>query len=316
MTLVMSPASIASGSTRAPAALAPLALVGSMTSVCLGASFAHALFPVAGAAGTVTLRIAIAALLLVALRRPWRHPLSRRDAIGIALYGLVLGLMNLCFYMAIRTLPLGLAIAIEFVGPLAVALSASRRTLDFVWIALAGAGLVLLTPLAGASALDPIGVAFALAAAVFWALYILCGQRIGHLDGGQAVSLGLCVGALVVLPFGIAGAGSALFDPALLVSGTLVAVLSSALPYSLEIFALRHLPRQTFGVLLSLEPAIGALVGLALLGQHLSLVQGAAIACVVAASAGTTLGLRRGRRTGQPASGPKSVGHATRRQPV
>ena len=264
----------------------------------------------------MTLRIAIAALLLVALRRPWRHPLSRRDAMGIALYGLVLGLMNPCFYMAIRTLPLGLAIAIEFVGPLAVALSASRRALDFVWIALAVTGLALLTPLAGASALDPTGVAFALDAAVFWALYILYGQRIGHLDGGQAVSLGLLVGALVVLPFGIAGAGAALLDPSLLVNGALVAVLSSALPYSLEIFALRHLPRQTFGVLLSLEPAIGALVGFALLGQHLSLLQGAAIACVVAASAGTTLGLRRGRRVPERLSGGDHVGHATRRQPV
>ena len=286
--------------TATPGALAPLALVGSMTSVCLGATFAHAMFATVGAAGTTTLRITIAALILVALRRPWRHRLSRRDAGRIALYGAMLGLMNLCFYMSIRTVPLGLAIAIEFTGPLAVALAASRRVLDLAWIALAILGVTLLLPLHGvASALDPAGIAFALMGAVFWAAYIITGQRLSHLDGGQAVSLGLAIGALAVLPFGLVAAGRTLLDPGLLATGIVVAVLSSAVPYSLEIFALRHLPRQTFGVLLSLEPAIGALVGLVLLGQHLWPVQWAAIACIVAASVGTTLAVRRHRLAGR-----------------
>jgi inner membrane transporter RhtA len=277
--------------------LAPLALLGSMTSVCLGATFAHAMFATAGAAGTTSLRIALAALMLAALRRPWRQRLAPRDLGRIALFGTVLGLMNLCFYMAIRSVPIGLSIAIEFVGPLAVALLASRRALDLVWIALAVAGLVLLLPLHGLGAgLDPVGVGFALTAACFWAAYIVTGQRLAHLDGGQAVSLALAIGALAVLPFGVIGAGRTLLDPSLLAIGLVVALLSSAVPYSLEIFALRHLPRQTFGVLLSLEPAIGALVGLAFLGQHLRPVQWAAIACIVAASAGTTLAGRRSRR--------------------
>lgn len=285
--------------TVAPGALAPLALLGSMMSVCLGASFAKAMFATAGAAGTTSLRITLAALILIALRRPWRQPLARRDAGRIALFGAVLGLMNLCFYMSMRTIPMGLAIAIEFVGPLAVALFASRRALDLVWIALAVLGLALLLPLRGfAGALDPVGVGFALTAACFWAAYIVTGQRLAHLDGGQAVSLALAVGAVAVLPFGLVGAGRTLLDPGLLASGIVVAVLSSAVPYSLEIFALRHLPRHTFGVLLSLEPAIGALVGLALMGQHLQPMQWAAIACIVAASIGTTLAVRRSRIAG------------------
>ncbi len=289
------------------------ALVASMVSLCLGTAVARQLFPSVGAAGTVTFRIVIAALILVALRRPWRHGISRRDAAAVAMYGIVLGLLNLMFYMAIRTIPLGLAIAIEFTGPLAVALASSRRALDFAWIGLAAAGLALLLPVGeGARALDPVGVAYALGAAVCWALYILCGKRIGHLDGGQAVAIGLSVGALCVLPFGIAGAGAALLDPRFIAVGVIVAILSSAVPYSLEIYALRKLPRQTFGVLLSLEPAIGSLAGLALLGQHLGTVQWLAIACIIAASAGCTLSARRAQRVAPSA---RPLNHAVRRAP-
>lgn len=273
------------------------AMLGSMVSLMIGTSFAKHLFPAVGAPGTITFRIGIAALILVALRRPWRHRLSRQDIGAVALYGIVLGAMNLMFYMSLRTIPIGLAIAIEFAGPLTVALVASRKPFDFVWVGLAVLGLGLLLPLrGGATALDPTGVAFALGAAVFWGLYIIFGQRVGHLAGGQAVAIGMSVAALFVLPFGIASAGRALLDPTLLASGAVVAILSSAVPYSLEIYALRHLPRQTFGVLLSLEPAIGSLAGLAILGEHLTPVEWLAIVCVMAASAGSAVGLHRARR--------------------
>lgn len=285
------------------AGLAPVAaLVGSMTSLCVGTSYARTLFDAAGAAGTTAFRVGLAALLLNLLRRPWRRPLSRRDLRDVAIYGMVLGLLNLQFYLAIRTVPLGLTIAIEFAGPLAVALLSSRRLVDLVWVALAVTGLALLLPFGGGTApLDPLGVAFALGAAACWALYILRGQRIGHLDGGQAVAIGMAVAALVVVPVGIASAGRTLLDPALVAAGAVVAVTSSALPYSLELYALRKLPRQTFSVLLSLEPAIGSLAGLVLLGQHLTLVQWLAMACIIFASAGATLGVRR--RAGPPVTG-------------
>ncbi len=271
-----------------PALLPVLALVGGSLSLTLGASFAKGLFPVVGAAGTTSFRTAFAAILLLALWRPWRLPLSRRDAGAIAAYGAVLGLMNLLFYMALRTIPLGVAIAIEFVGPLAVAVAASRRRADYLWIGFAVVGLLLLLPLdATGPRLDPVGVAYALGAAVCWALYIVFGQRAGSVHGGQATSLGMTVAALVVFPFGLAQAGTALFDPSLLLAGLGVAVLSSALPYSLEMFALTRLPKQAYGVLLSMEPAVGAVVALVLLGEALSPLQWGAIACIMTASIGT-----------------------------
>ena len=279
------------------------ALVAGIVSLCVGTAFAKHLFPAVGAAGTTAYRVGFAALLLCAFWRPWRWRLSARDAGTLALYGAVLGAMNLLFYLSLRTIPLGIAVAIEFTGPLAVALLASRRLADFLWIGLAALGLaLLLLPgwLAAAPAamqpLDPTGLACVLGAALCWALYIVFGQRAGRLHGGQAVSLGMAVAALVVLPFGVAQAGAALFDLPLMGLGLAVAILSSALPYSLEMVALKRLPRQTFGVLLSLEPAIAALAALAILGERLSLSEGFAIACIVAASAGSTLSAARARR--------------------
>lgn len=277
--------------TRAAGSLArPIAaLFGSMISLTIGTSIAKQLFPIVGAPATVALRIALAALVLGLVWRPWRRPLGAPDIAGIALYGLVLGAMNTMFYMALRTIPLGLAIAIELTGPLAVALLASRHKLDLVWIALAGLGLALLLPLpTQASALDPAGIAFALGAAICWGLYIVFGKRIGHLHGGQVVALGLATATLVTLPLGLATAGLALASPGVLATGLVVALLSSAIPYSLEIYALKHLPKQTFGLLLSLEPAFGALAAMILLGETLTAGQWAAIACIVAACAGNT----------------------------
>lgn len=293
------PASDGGGAPLSASALAATAaLVGSIVSLCVGTSFAKSLFESVGAQGVTALRVTIAALLLSAVWRPWRAGWSRTDLGAVALFGAVLGAMNLMFYMALRTVPLGITIAIEFSGPLAVALASSRRPLDLVWIALAIAGLGLLLPIGhGAVSLDPVGVAYALGAALAWALYIVLGSRLGRLHGGRTIAVAMTFAALLALPFGIAHAGVALIDPHVLLFGLGVAVLSSAIPYSLEIFALPRLPRQTFGVLLSLEPAAGALSGLAILGERLSRPEWIAIGCIVLASAGAAFGAARTRAT-------------------
>lgn len=267
-----------------------LALLGSMSSIQVGAALAQHLFPAVGALGTTALRVGLAALILLAIRRPSLTGLDRAGVRPLVLYGASLGLMNLCFYLALRTIPLGVAVAVEFIGPLVVAAASHRSRLDILWLALAAGGLALLAPL-GRQALDPVGLLLALGAGVFWGLYILFGQAAGKIGEGAASALGMGVAALVVIPFGALSAGGRLLDPALLPLGLTVAVLSSALPYSLEMFALTRLPRSTFGTLMSLEPAVGALSGFLLLGQQLSLRQGGAIAAIILASAGAALSL-------------------------
>jgi inner membrane transporter RhtA len=265
-----------------------LAVLGSVIALGIGTSWAKQwLFPVVGAQGTTAVRVGLSAVLMLLLWRPWRWHLSRTDAKAIALYGVALGGMNLMFYMSLRTLPFGLAVAIEFSGPLAVAIWSSRRAVDFVWVALAIAGLAMLLPLGiSASALDPVGLLFALAAAVCWALYIVFGKRAGHLHAGHTVSLGLLMAA-------IAHAGAALLTPSVLLIGLAVAAVSSAIPISLEMMALKRLPKETFGIMISMEPAVAALLALVLLGEHLSLVQWLAIGCIVAASMGSAFTARR-----------------------
>ena len=271
----------------------------SMVSYQCGASLAKHLFPQVGAQGATAYRLGLSALILLLWRRPWRRSgtsqdTGRRDWRALWGYGLSMGAMNLVFYMSLRTIPLGIAVALEFTGPLALALFGSRRLLDFVWIALVVAGLALLLPLRGQMhALDPVGVMYALAAGVGWALYIVLGKKAGAAHGADAVTLGTSVGALLAIPFGIAHAGSALLSPALLPYALGVAVLSSALPYSLEMVALTRLPARTFSTLLSLEPAIAALAGVALLGERLSLLQWLAIVTIIVAAAGTALSVRR-----------------------
>lgn len=267
-----------------------LALLAGMVSLAVGTSFAKTLFPVVGAEGTSTLRVGLSALVLVAIWRPWRFRLTRADAGRVLLYGLVLGLMNLSFYMSLRTIPLGLAIAIEFAGPLTLALIHARRLIHFVWIGCAAAGLLMLLPVwSGVHSLDPVGVAYAAAAGVCWALYIVFGKRLSHMHAGQSVALGMSTAALVIAPFGLAAAGVSLLAPGVLLFGLCVALASSAIPYSLEMIALRHIPKRTFGVLLSGEPAIGALAGLALLHEQLSGLQWLAVAAIVTASIGAAL---------------------------
>ena len=259
-------------------------------SICIGTSFAKQLFPVIGAEGTTTLRLGFSALMLLAAWRPWRKRLTARAAGAVALYGVTLGALNLLFYLALRTIPFGVAVAIEFAGPLTVATLASRRPVDALWIGFAvlGLGLLLSGQIGpGLGRLDPVGLACAGGASLAWALYIVFGQRAGRVRGPDAVALGTTMAALVVLPFGVAHAGAALFRPALLPLGLGVALLSSALPFSLEMYALQRLPRQTFGVLLSVEPAVAALAGLLVLGEALSVAQWTGIACVVLASLGS-----------------------------
>ncbi len=283
-----------------------LAVLGSVTALGIGTAWAkHWLFPAVGAQGTPALRVGFSALLVLLLWRPWRWHLSRADAKSVVLYGAALGGMNLMFYMSLRTLPFGLAVSIEFAGPLAVAIWSSRRAVDFVWVLLAIAGLGLLLPLGlNGSMLDPVGVAYALGAAVFWALYIVFGKRAGHLHAGHSVSLGLLVAALVGVPVGVAHAGAALLSPSLLLIGVAVAAVSSAVPISLEMMALKRLPKEAFGIMISMEPAVAALVAMALLSEHLSAVQWLAIGCIMAASMGSALTARASAAPGaapQPA---------------
>ena len=267
-----------------------LALMGSLVSLAVGTSFAKSLFPALGAEGTTAYRLVFAMLMLMAVFRPWRRRWVWADALPLGLYGVTLGVMNLLFYSAIKTIPFGVAIALEFTGPLAVAVWTSKKASDWLWVTLAVVGLALLLPLPGgdaATALDPMGVFFAFTAGVCWALYIVFGQRVALRYGGMATPMGMLAAALVVAPIGVAHAGSALLNPQWLLAGLAVALLSSAIPYALEMFALNHLPKNTFSILLSLEPAVGALAGWLVLAEHLTLFQGLAIAMVMAASMGT-----------------------------
>ena len=266
-----------------------------MLSIQFGASLAKQLFPLAGAAGVTAIRVFFAAVILMILWRPWRFRIAKKDLIVIAGYGASLGFMNLFFYLALERIPLGIAVALEFTGPLAIALWLSRRALDLVWAVLAALGIWFILPHAGPEqALDIGGILLALAAGVFWALYILLGQKAGKdLHGGHVAAIGMSFAALVTLPFGFIFNGREILNPELLPMGILVAVLSSALPYSLEMQALKHIPAKTFGVLMSVEPAIAAMMGLIFLREQLTVLQWIAIFCVIAASAGSTLTARR-----------------------
>jgi inner membrane transporter RhtA len=213
---------------------------------------------------------------------------SARELRVIVCYGVALGCMNFFFYLSLRSIPLGIAVALEFTGPLALAMAASRRAIDFLWILLAALGLLaLLPPGVGSARLDPTGVGCGLAAGVCWALYIFFGRKAGAAHGGQTTAWGMVIGAILIVPIGIAQSGAQLFSPAILPTVLGVALLSSALPYSLEMLAMPRLPTRTVGVLMSLDPALGALSGLCFLGEHLSWIQWLAIASIMAASAGS-----------------------------
>lgn len=265
-----------------------------MASIQTGASLAKTLFPLVGAQGTTSLRLIFASIILLLVLKPWRARFTAKSLRTVFIYGIALGGMNFLFYMSLRSVPLGIAVALEFTGPLAVALFSSRKPLDFVWIALAAVGLLLLIPIGQENAnLDLTGVAYALGAGVCWAAYILFGQKAGEDNGIQTAALGVLIAAIFIAPIGVVHAGSALWDISLIPTAIAVAILSTALPYSLEMVALTRMPARTFGTLASIEPAFGALSGILFLGEHLSLTQWLAISAIIMASAGATLTARR-----------------------
>ena len=281
---------------RPPWTLPPIpAVLLAVVSVQGGAAFAKELFPALGSAGTAGMRIGLSALLLFAVFRPPLTRLTRAQWTAIIPYGVVLGTMNLSFYKALERIPLGLAVTLEFVGPLSVAVFGSRRASDFLWVVLAAAGIALIAPWhGGAGAVDLVGVLLALLAGACWGAYILLGGRVSKvLPGGQSVATGMLFAALTVLPFSFAEGLAARLTPPLFAASLAVALLSSAVPYTLEMMALRVLSSRTFGILMSLEPAVAALAGLVFLREQLTVTQWLALGFVSAASAGAALTARR-----------------------
>jgi inner membrane transporter RhtA len=271
-------------------ALFPIAvLLLAMASVQAGASIAKTMFPVTGPVGMVSLRIAFGTVVLCLVLRPWRARIKPGTWRPLAVYGLSLGVMNLFYYESLSRVPLGIAVALEFTGPLAVAILASRRLIDFCWIALAAGGLTLLLPIAHmGEGVDPVGALYALAAGACWALYIIFGKQAGADHGAQTAALGSVISAVLVVPIGLIDKGTTLLAPSVLLPALGVGVLSTALPYTLEMMALTRLPARTFGVLMSIEPAFGAVIGYAYLNERLTTLQWTAIALIIAASIGTT----------------------------
>jgi inner membrane transporter RhtA len=282
----------ASLSGRTVGAIPPTALVLlGMVSAQLGAALAKHLFSAVGSFGTVALRLFFGAAVLMLSWRPTLR-MDRRTWTVVLGYGMTLGVMNLCFYQALARIPLGIAVTIEFLGPLAVALAGSRRWLDACWAVLAAGGVLLLTE--GRGDLNLVGVLFALTAGACWGLYILLAAALGrHTTEGNGLALGMAVAALIAVPVGVAKSGAALIQPWVLIAGLGVALLSSVIPYSVELEALRKMPSRVFGILMSLEPAMAALIGLIVLQESLLWSQWIAVLCVVAASAGATRGARR-----------------------
>ncbi len=276
------------------AAIPPIpAILGGIVSAQGGAALAKGLFPALGPTGTVGLRVGLSAIMLLAAFRPRLGRATAAQWRAVIPYGLVLGTMNIVFYLALSRIPLGVAVTVEFVGPLAVAVFGSRRAVDMAWVVLAWTGIMLIAPWTGGGA-DALGVWFALAAGGCWAAYILLGGRVSRLiSGGAPVATGMAIASFVALPVAVATGGFARLTPALFAAGIGVALLSSAIPYTLEMIALKELPARTFGILMSLEPAVAALVGLVFLHELLSPRQWLAVALIIAASTGSTLTSRR-----------------------
>jgi inner membrane transporter RhtA len=261
-------------------------VAGGIVSVQVGAAVAFELFDELGPGGTVFLRVAFAAVVLMALWRPALRGRSRQAMRTALLFGISLAAMNLSFYAGLERVPLGIAVTLEFVGPLGVAIIGSRRARDLVWVALAGAGILMLSPGLGGE-LDTLGAGLCLLAGFFWGAYIYLSERVGReFERGDGLAIAMVIATAALVPVGVIDGGSQLLEPEFLAAGFALAMLSSAIPYSLELEALRHLPKPTFGVMMSLEPAAAALVGFVALGQELEATELVAVALVVAASAG------------------------------
>lgn len=281
-------------SRKLPSWLPILVILISMISIQSGASLAKSLFPMIGAPGVTALRLALGTLILVIIFKPWRLRFAREQRLPLLLYGLSLGAMNYLFYLSLQRIPLGIAVALEFTGPLAVALFSSRRPVDFIWVILAVAGLWFLLPLGQDVAhVDLTGALLALGAGAGWAVYILAGRRSGEEHGPATVAMGSLIAAIVFVPLGAFQATEALWHWSLLPIGLAIAVLSTALPYTLEMIALTRLPTRTFGTLMSMEPAIATLSGLVFLGETLTFSQTMALGAIILASMGSTLTMRQ-----------------------
>ena len=258
-------------------------------SVQCGAAIAKGLFPEIGAAATASLRIGLSAIILLVAFRPKLSELNAKQWKYVILYGLSLGAMNMVFYFAIERIPIGLGVTLEFVGPLVLAIFSSKKAVDFIWVILAAVGIALIAPWTD-KGLDLIGVLLALLAGAFWAAYILLGGRVSKImKGGEAVAVGMLFATILILPFGFAGGGLNHLNPKLLALGAALSLLSSAIPFTLEINALKQLPPRTFSILMSLEPAMASLAAFVFLQEYLTVVECAAVACVVIASAGSSL---------------------------
>ncbi|MBT0722101.1 threonine/homoserine exporter RhtA [Tatumella sp. TA1] len=254
------------------------------------ASLAKSLFSEVGAPGVAALRLGLSTLMLWAMFKPWRLTFTAEQRRPLVFYGLALGGMNFLFYMALRTIPLGIGVALEFVGPLTLALANSRKLTDFLWIIIAVSGLWLLLPLhGGANNIDPLGAFFALAAGACWAIYIIFGQKAGAEHGAATVAVGSLIASLVFVPTGLVMAEPGIWHWSILPIGLLVALLSNAIPYSLEMMALTRVPARVFGTLMSMEPAVAALSGFLFLSEHLSLIQLLGLFAIILASAGSAL---------------------------
>ncbi|GHD92821.1 threonine/homoserine exporter RhtA [Pseudocitrobacter faecalis] len=279
---------------KSPAWMPVLVLIVSMLSIQSGASLAKSLFPLIGAPGVTALRLALGTLILVVIFKPWRLRFAKEQRLPLLLYGLSLGAMNYMFYLSIQRIPLGIAVALEFTGPLAVALFASRRAVDFIWVILAVLGLWFLLPLGQDVAhVDLTGALLALGAGAGWAIYILSGQRAGAEHGPATVAMGSLIAAVIFVPLGVLQSVDVSWHWSILPIGLAIAVLSTALPYSLEMLALTRLPTRTFGTLMSLEPGLAAISGMIFLGETLTGTQTLALAAIIAASMGSTLTMRR-----------------------
>jgi inner membrane transporter RhtA len=275
--------------------LAVVLMLLSMLSISAGATLAKGVLPLLGGPLLTTLRLALASGLLLIYSRPWQYKLNGKAGKLIFLYGAALGIMNLCFYLSLKYLPLGIAMAFEFIGPMTLSLLATRQRQDFIWILSAIMGVALLMPISKASAhLNPLGIALALIAGICWALYSLAGRRLAvtttekDLPGAVVVTMGMCAGTVVMAPIGLSFGNLTRMNSQLWMVVLGVALLSGAIPYTLEMAALKRLSTKTYGILISLEPAMGALSGYLFLSEHLSGLQVLAIALIVIASAGST----------------------------
>lgn len=265
----------------------------SIISVQCGAAIAKTLFPAIGAAGTASIRIGISAIILLLAYRPNLKQITGNQWKIVVPYGLALGAMNLIFYLAIERIPIGLAVTLEFIGPLLVAIIGSKRMIDYCWVLLAAMGIVLIAPWSN-DRIDLLGVVFALLAGALWAAYIVLGGKISKImNSGQAVSTGMLFAAILILPFGLFENGLANLTPKFLGMGVALALLSSAIPFTLEMKALGQLPPRTFSILMSLEPAAAAICAFIFLQENLSFYEILAVVCVVIASAGSTLTAKR-----------------------